>query len=106
MGEDMDYPPVTFPSIANHEAPLSNVLWALFDVLWKTLIYLGLVVRWEQYPTASEFMLCSQDLPLGVPLCAVPSTSVLRQCIQMLHHLGAEPDFAVDFCLPFPVASS
>ena len=39
-------------------------------------------------------------------LHAALPTSALRQRIQMLSHLDVKPDFAADFCLPYPVASS
>ena len=48
----------------------------------------------------------SREIPPGVPLRAVLPTSALRHCIQTPRRLDAEPDFAADFRLPSPVASS
>ena len=106
MGEDIDHLLVASPATANHMAPLSDILQASFDVPWQTLINLSPAVRMEQDLNSSEFTSHSWDLLLGAPMCTVPPTSAFRQCIQMLHCLDAKLDFAVDFCLPFPVASS
>ena len=100
MGEDMGCPPVASPAMADQVAPSSNAPQESFDALWKTLVHLGTAIRWEQDPTSFKFTLHSWDLPLGAPLHAALPTSALRQHIQMLHHLDAKPDFAVDFCLP------
>ena len=48
----------------------------------------------------------SQEIPPGAPLHAALPTSALRHCIQTPRRLDAELDFAADFCLPSPVASS
>ena len=48
----------------------------------------------------------SREIPLGVPLRAAPPASALRHCVQMPQRLDAEPDFAADFHLTSPVASS
>ena len=102
----MDHPPVASPTAADQMAPLSDVPWALFDVLWETLIHLGPDIRQEQDLNSFKFASHSWDLLLGAPLQAVMPTSALRQCIQMPCCLDAELDFAVDFCLPFPAVSS
>ena len=87
-------------------APSSDTPRALFDVPREALVYLGPTVRQEQEPTSSEFISNIQDLPLGVLLCTVPPTSALKQHVQMLWCLDTELDFAVNFCLPSPMASS
>ena len=93
MGKDN--PTVASPAAADHTAFLLDMLQTSFDVPWQTLVYLGPAIRQEQDPSLSE--LHSWDLPPGVPLCAVPPTSALRQCIQTPHHLDAELVFAADF---------
>ena len=106
MGKDMACPPVVYSTMADQATPSLDALQALFDAPWEAVTHLGPTVRWEPDPTLSEFMSYSWDLPLGVPLHAVLPTTVKRHCIQMLCYLDAEPDFAVDFCLPSPMASS
>ena len=39
MGEDMEHPPIVFPTVADQVAPLSDMLWALFDVLWEAFVH-------------------------------------------------------------------
>ena len=104
MGKDMDHPPVVSPIMANLATPLSNTLWALFDVPQEAFVYLRPTVRWEPNPASSEFTSHSRDLPLGAPLRAVLLTSALRLYVQMWHHLNREPDFAANFCLPSPAS--
>ena len=72
----------------------------------EALVYLGPTTRCEQDPTSSEFISHSWDLPPGVQLHAALPTSALRQCIQMPSYLDTEPDFAANFYLPSPAASS
>ena len=74
--ENVDCPPVASPATADHMAPSSDVLQALFDTPQQTLVHLGLAVRQDQDPSLSESH--SWDLPLGVLLRAVPTTSGLR----------------------------
>ena len=105
-GKDMDHPPVASPTMADQAVPLSDVPRALFDAPWETLVHLSPAIRWEQDPTLSEFISHSQDLLPGVPLCRAPPISALKLRVQMQCHLDAEPDFAVDFCPPSPVASN
>ena len=106
MGKNMDRPPVFSPAMADQVKPLSDVPWPSFNALWEAFVHLSPTVRWEQDPTSSAFTLHSRDLPPGLILRAVPLISALRLCIQTLHHLDAKLDFAADFCLPSPVASS
>ena len=100
----MGHPPVASPTPADQAASLSDAPQALFAAPWETLVHLSPAISCEQDPTSFET--CSRELPLGVPLHAAPPTSVLRQCIQMLHHLDTELDFVVGFCLPSPAAST
>ena len=99
-----DHPPIASPTTADHTASSLDVLQALFDVLWQTLVHLGPAVMWEQDPSSSESH--SWDLLPGVPLCTVLPMSALKQHIQTRRHLDAKPDFVVDFPLTSPVASS
>ena len=95
MSKDKYHPPVASPAAtADYMASMLDAPQTSFDVLWQTLVHLSLAVRWEQDPSLSESN--SQDLLPGAPLCAMPPTSALRQCIQM--HVWM-PNFAVDFCL-------
>ena len=79
---------------------------ASFDVLLEALVHLGPTIRHEQDPTLSKLTSHSWDLLPGALLHTMPPTSVLRQCIQMPCHLDTEPEFAADFYLPSPAASS
>ena len=72
----------------------------------KPWFFLPSTAKWEPDQHSSKFISLNWNLPPGALLCATLLGSVLRQHIQTLHHLNAEPDFVVDFCLPFPVASS
>ena len=104
LGEDKDYLPVASPTATDHMASSIDVPQTSFDALCQTLVHLCPAVRWEQDHSLSESV--SWEFPPGVPLCAVTPTSALRQCIQTPRQLDAKPDFAVDFHLPSPVASS
>ena len=67
---------------------------------------LGPTARQEPEQHSFEFMSLNRDLPVGALLYTTPPASTLKQHIQIPHHLNVELDFAVDFCLPFPAASS
>ena len=103
-GEDKERPPIASSAAIDHMALSMDVPQTSFDVPHQTLVHLGPAVRREQDPSTSESV--SREIPLGAPLCAMPPTSALRHCIQMPRRLDAEPDFALDFRLPSPVASS
>ena len=75
-GKDKDHPPVASPITTEHTASMMDMLQTSFDALWQTLVHLGPAVRWEQDPTLSKSV--SWDLPPGVPLHAMLTTSALR----------------------------
>ena len=106
MGEDMNCPPVASPSAAGQAEPLSDALWASFDVLQETLVHLDPATRREQGRTLSKFMSHSWDLLPGELLHAGMPISILRQHVQKPCRLDAELNFVVDFHLPSPEASS
>ena len=103
-GKDKDCPLVASPAATDLMASSTDAPQTSFDAPWQTLVYLSPTVRWEQDPSSSESV--SQDLPPGVPLCTMPPTSALRQCIQTLGRLDAKLDFMADVHLPSSVASS
>ena len=76
MGKDKDCPLVALPAAADHTASSTDAPKISFDVLWQTLVHLGLAIRWEQDPTLSESV--SWDLSPGMLLCTVFPTSALR----------------------------
>ena len=104
LGKDKERPPIASSAAIEHTALSVDVPQTSFDAPHHTLVYLGLAVRWEQDPSTSESV--SWEILPGAPLCAMPPTSALRHHIQTPCQLDAEPDFAVDFHLPSPVASS
>ena len=97
MGIDMDCPPAASSTIADPPGTSADALQVSFDMPWEALVHLSPAIRCELDPTSSEFISHSWDLLPGVLLHVIPPTSVLRQHVQMLHHLDAELDFAVDF---------
>ena len=103
-GEDKERPPIASSATIDHMALSVDMPQTSFDAPCQTLVHLGPAVRREQDPSTSESV--SREIPPGVPLCAVPPTSALRHRIQTPQRLDAEPDFAADFRLPSPVASS
>ena len=55
MGEDIDHPTFASPTTAGQMAPSLDMLQALFDAPWETLIHLGPATKQEQDPNLSEF---------------------------------------------------
>ena len=104
LGKDKEHPPIASSATIDHMASSGDVPQMSFDVLCQTLVHLSPALRREQDPSTSESV--SREIPPGAPLCAVPLTSALRHHVQMPRRLDAKPDFAVDFHLPSPVASS
>ena len=104
LGKDKERPPVASSATIDDTALSVDGPQTSFDAPHQTLVHLGPAVRREQDPSTSESV--SREIPPGVPLCAAPPTSALRHCIQMPRRLDAKPDFAADFHLPSPVASS
>ena len=104
LGRDKDRPPIASPTAIDHTASSMDVPQKSFNAPCQTLVHLSPAVRQEQNPSSSESV--SWEIPPGALLCAVPPTSTLRHCIQMPCRLDVKPDFAVDFHLPSPVASS
>ena len=104
LGKDKDHPTIASPTAVDHTASSMGMPLTSFDTLCQTLVHLGPAVRREQDPSLLESV--SREIPLGALLCTMPPTSALRHHVQMPCQLGAKPDFAVDFHLPSPVASS
>ena len=104
LGEDNERLPAVSSATIDHTALSMDVPQTSFNVPHQTLVYLGPAVRREQDPSMSESV--SREILPGAPLCTTPPTSALRHRIQMPQQLDAKPDFAADFCLPSPVASS
>ena len=104
LGKDKEHPPVVSSATIDHTASSMDAPQISFNVPCQTLVHLSLAVRWEQDPSTSESV--SREILPGAPLCAVLPTSALRHCIQMPRQLDTKLDFAADFCLPSPVASS
>ena len=104
LGKDKERPPFASSATVDNLASSMDALQTSFDAPCQTLVHLGPAVRQEQDSSTSESV--SREIPLGAPLCAVPPTSALRHCVQMPQQLDAKPDFAADFHLPSPVASS
>ena len=78
MGVDIDHPSSVLQTKANQVATSSDVLQALFDVLWEAILPLHPAIRWEQDLNSSKFISNSQDPLLGPLLHAVPSLSALK----------------------------
>ena len=76
LGEDKDCPLVASPTTTDHTASSIDMPKTSFDVPHQTLVYLGPAIRREQDHSSSESV--SRELPLGVLLCTVLPTSVLR----------------------------
>ena len=104
LGKDKDCPPVASPATVDYTALSMYVLQTSFNAPCHTLVHLSPAVRREQDPSSSESV--SREIPPRVLLCAIPPTSALRHHGQTPHQLDAKLDFAADFCLPSPVASS
>ena len=103
-GEDKERPPIASSATIDHTALSVDAPQMSLDVPCQTLVHLSPAVRWEPDPSTSESV--SREIPPGAPLRAMPPTSALRHCVQIPQQLDAKPDFAADFCLPSPVASS
>ena len=104
LGKDKDCPPITSPTAVDHMASSTDVPQTSFNLPRQTLVHLGPAVRHEQDPSSSESV--SREIPPGALLHTMLPTSALRHRIQTPHRLDAELDFAVDFYLPSPIASS
>ena len=103
-GEDKEYPPIASSATVDHMASSMEAPQMSFDATHQTLVHLGPAVRQEQDPTTSESV--SREILPGALLHAMMPTSALRHRVQTPRQLDTEPDFAADFRLPFPVASS
>ena len=104
LGKDKECPPIASSAAINHTALSGDAPQMSFNAPHQTLVHFGPALRREQDPSTSESV--SWEILPGVPLCAVLPTSALRHCVQMPRQLDAELDFATDFHLPSPVASS
>ena len=102
-GEDKDHPPIASSAAIDHTALSVDAPQTSFNAPHQTLVHLGPAVRREQDPSTSESV--SWEILPGAPLCAMLPTSALRHRPDAMQ-LDAEPDFAADFYLPSPVASS
>ena len=103
-GKDKDCPPLASPATIDHTALSTDAPQISFDAPCQTLVYLGPAVRQEQNPSSSESV--SREILPGALLCTMLPITALRHHVQMPRRLDTKPDFAADFFLTSPVASS
>ena len=80
LGKEKERSPIVSSATIDHTASSMDAPKISFNASCQTLVHLGLAVRQEQDPSTSESV--SQEIPPGVPLCAVPPTSALKHCVQ------------------------